>query len=126
MGAAESGLHEEEEFPYFQMIQWACDELEELNVMTYDLPEARKAIQQIPDDEQALMDADASSVSILKCYEGADREIWEDWAERLLETSESLRDLRYKLVPKKLSEQDFWRKYFARAKQVILATINTL
>ena len=121
MGAGESSP-EETEFPYFQMLQWAAMALPENSVMTYDIEAAKKAIAEIPDDEQALLNTDDELK--LKCFEGSDREVWEDWAETLLETDAALADFRFKLVPRKIQEDLFWRKYFGRAKTLLLATVN--
>jgi hypothetical protein len=122
MGSAESAP-EDTEYPFFQMLQWATHDLAEDTVMAYDLERAKTVVLGIPADEAALISTDTKQVSSLKCYEGSEREIWEEWAESLLQR-EDLRELRFKLVPKRLSEQEFWQKYFARAKHLLLETIQ--
>lgn len=123
MGAGESRLDEEEEFPFFQMLQWAGADLPENTVMKYDLDAAKKTILEISKDETALIDTEPDGNLNLRCFEGSDREVWEDWAGVLLDRDLHLVALRYKLVPRKLTEDVFWEKYFSRAKALLLRTV---
>jgi hypothetical protein len=123
MGAGESRLDDEGEFPYFQMLQWAATDLPENNVMKYNLDAAKTTILEIPKDEAALIDTQPDGDIRLRCFEGTEREVWEDWAEALLERDAELSELRYKLVPRKLTEHVFWQKYFSRAKFLLLETV---
>ncbi len=127
MGAVESSQldGEGDEFPYFQMLQWATSDLPEQNVMRYDLEATRKLIDGIASDQEALLRTEEAECLILNCHDESDdeREVWEDWAETLLEQQECLRELRFKLVPRRLSEVEFWHKYFTRAKYLLISSI---
>lgn len=46
-----------------------------------------------------------------------------EWAEALLEWSKELRQLRYRLVPRHLTEEVFWSRYFAGLRTQIQALI---
>lgn len=48
------------------------------------------------------------------------------WATELLKQIPNLSNVRYNVVPKLLSEEEFWRKYFATIKMIIIKNLFDL
>ena len=124
MGQLLAGAAQEEEFPWFQILQWATEDLNTSEIFTYDLVAVRKALENIWASETNFANAckDAGDLR-LTCDEDSDEEVWLAWAAALLEKSPSLAALRFSLVPRKMAEEVFWAKIFASSKKAILLTI---
>jgi len=110
-----------DEFPWFQILQWATEDLKTSEMFVYDLKAVRAAIEKDWENEDAVLAAEENLS--LRCDEDSAEEVWVSWAQALLEISPKLADLRFSLVPKKISEEVFWAKIFSAAKLAVLTTI---
>lgn len=124
MGQFLGGAAPEEEFPWFQILQWATEDLQTSEIFTYDLVAIRAALEQIWASETNFQVASENAEDLrLRCDEDSDEEVWLAWAAALLEKSPPLAALRFSLVPRKMTEEVFWAKIFASSKRAILSTI---
>ena len=117
---------EEQEFPWFQILQWSTEDLKSSEIFQYDLTQVRNSLEEIWKNEDAFREAcdGAGDDAIqLACDEDSEEQVWLSWAAALLEKSPKLSALRYALVPRKMSETVFWQKVFGCARKAVLSTI---
>ena len=125
MGQAASAEDDGEEFPWFQILQWATEDLKTSEIFTYDLKAVRTALEKIWETDESFLAA-SSELAVdlrLSCDEDSAEEVWLSWAEALLVKSPKLAELRYRMVPRKMSDARFWEKIFAASRKAVLSTI---
>ena len=122
MGPFFSSPESEESFPLFQILQWAMEDVQTSRMFEYDLKAIRENLRRIWIDEASFEAACESTPPItvdLTVTRDAPEEVWISWASALLEKEEELGELRFRLVPSRMSEKEFWQKIFSCIKTSI-------
>eukprot|EP00400_MALV-I_sp_L67-5_P000716 gene716-63_t len=119
MDLEEGGL-QDEIFPWFHIIQWCAEERGANTVWRYDLDRIKARVCRLTSNEETFNRGCPVFDGML--HVGIDEEtFFLEWALDLLEQVESLKWLRYHLVPRKILEDDFWSRYFSGVKRVTMS-----
>ncbi|PFH36583.1 BSD domain-containing protein [Besnoitia besnoiti] len=109
------------EFPWFFIIQWACEKIPSDAVFKWSLPDIKADVADLTADPSTFLASCPPDEAFRKSGEFSfgDNSVFLEWACLLLEVLPSLGPVRYKLVPAKLSEEEFWCRYFSAVRRQI-------
>jgi hypothetical protein len=122
MGTLLSSPEGEESFPFFQIFQWAMEDVETSRMFEYDLESVAENLRKIWMNDASFEAACEATPPLhfdLTVTRDTAEEVWISWASALLENEENLRELRFRLVPSRMSEKEFWQKIFSCIKTSI-------
>jgi hypothetical protein len=143
MGSSSSQNMEvcEEDFPWFYILQWASEVVPSGKVLEYAIADVRDVAIELCANTNELRkeieDTDVRNVRMPSFLEdcatpdaprgGSTRTTWGttlvDFATYFLENMPALAQVRYDLVPRSLSEDLFWHKFFTVLRSRIIKTL---
>ena len=118
-------------YPWFELIQWAAEDIPSETIFQYDIQKVQTAVKYICQSEQAyLSECKANGYGIdLDCFETIEENphppVWREWASSLIDQIPELNEIRFKLVPGKMTEKLFWERFFSGCKNAIIKTISS-
>eukprot|EP00743_Colponemidia_sp_Colp-15_P007272 GILK01007853.1.p1 GENE.GILK01007853.1~~GILK01007853.1.p1 ORF type:complete len:148 (+),score=24.14 GILK01007853.1:33-476(+) len=128
MGQDESNMaHEEEEDelnPWLPLVQWAAEDIPSNIVWTWDLDKVKGYAQSLAQQPDLLQEEIPDTFLPDFSMDTAD-EKFHFWASLLLRREDSLRACRFKMVPRRLKEDIFWRHYFFHLRRLIREHFQT-
>ncbi|VWU52697.1 BSD-domain protein, putative [Hepatocystis sp. ex Piliocolobus tephrosceles] len=102
-------------YPWDEIIEWASSDLN----VCMDITIIKKIIEEIKDitlDENNFLNiTEGNSIDF---FNFDDTKV--SWAMCLLKEITNLKTIRYNIVPKLISENDFWLRYFATIKIIVI------
>lgn len=105
-------------FPWDEIIKWGSYDLN-TNIDKTVIQNIISDIKDITIDETSYLNAtDGKTIepfNFENCYV--------EWAVELLKQVHNLKTIRYKLVPKIINENEFWKRYFATIKIIIVKNV---
>lgn len=108
-------------YPWNEILQWGSYDLN-VEITANVSREIVEEIKDITIDEDSFFKA--IDEKTLEPFHFEDNYVI--WATELLKHIPNLRKVRYNIVPKLLSEEDFWMKYFATIKMIIIKKLFDL
>eukprot|EP00918_Siedleckia_nematoides_P065398 GHVU01142222.1.p2 GENE.GHVU01142222.1~~GHVU01142222.1.p2 ORF type:complete len:180 (+),score=16.68 GHVU01142222.1:2872-3411(+) len=119
---AESKTLQDVSYPWFHMIQWSCEDLESNVVMKWDYSEIRADVGELTSDADTfLVRCPPQEIAGFSIEDGS---TYLEWAAALLNRVKTLGPIRYALVPARVNEKDFWERYFASVRTVIIEHVT--
>lgn len=108
------------QFPWFHIVQWCAEERGANTIWRYDIPTIKARVIRLTENEKAFeRDCKIEYIDDLHHFSLDEDHFFLEWAADLLDQVHSLQMLRFELVPAKIKEEMFWRRYFAGVKRVI-------
>ncbi|KJP85552.1 hypothetical protein AK88_04818 [Plasmodium fragile] len=101
-------------FPWNEIVQWGSHDVN----VDMTLGVIHKTIEEIKDittDEETYFNM--TQVEYIDPFHFDDDLVM--WAKSLLKDNRNLRRIRYNLVPKVISENEFWKRYFSAIKLIV-------
>ncbi|CAK9025794.1 unnamed protein product [Durusdinium trenchii] len=106
-------------FPWFHLIQWSAEDASNNRIFHYDLAGAQEAARALTRDTDSFLRLCPSSLPPNSGFTMDDSTNFAEWAGALLEWNSELRRVRFELVPRRLTENGFWSRYFAALRREI-------
>ncbi|KEP61437.1 UNVERIFIED_CONTAM: BSD domain-containing protein [Hammondia hammondi] len=119
--------YQDAEYPWFFLVQWACEKVPADAVFTWNLSDIKAEVAELTADPSTFLACCPPDEAFRESGEFSFTEsgVFVEWAMLLLELMPSLADVRYRLVPAKLAEEEFWCRFFSavrhRIQQHVLA-----
>lgn len=122
---------QDDDFPWFHIVSWCAEDWGSDVVWRWDIRAVRTRCAELTASEETANAVflapgghgdDGSVGDVNDDAFTSDREEMEfvvEWAAALLEQIPTLRSTRYRLVPRKLKEGIFWKRYLAAVRRVI-------
>ena len=114
----EKGDVQTAQFPWFHIIQWCADERGAHIVWRYDINKVKSKVLRLSQNEETFY-RECNEIDEYMHFSLDEDNFFLEWAADLLDQIETLKLLRYQLVPAKIKEDVFWRRYFSAVKRVI-------
>ncbi|KFG63008.1 BSD domain-containing protein [Toxoplasma gondii RUB] len=119
--------YQDAEYPWFFIVQWACEKLPADAVFTWNLSDIKAEVAELTADPMTFLACCPADEAFRESGEFSFTEngVFVEWAMLLVELLPSLADVRYRLVPAKVAEEEFWCRFFSavrlRIQQHVLA-----
>lgn len=129
-------LVQDDLFPWFHIIQWSCETLKEDFLLKWHLPAIKSDVDSILASPSQFVKA-CPSDELLAFSAFDESSVYMEWyvyichfmiffrAESLLHELPTLASLRFKLVPVKMSESQFWQRFFCGLRILIQTHIKS-
>mmetsp|Transcript_69723 Transcript_69723/g.167379 ORF Transcript_69723/g.167379 Transcript_69723/m.167379 type:complete len:200 (+) Transcript_69723:63-662(+) len=121
----EEGGYQDDHFPFFQLVQWSAEDCASNVIFTWDLVKVQELIGSLTQDVEAFRRICQQSLTEKDHFSMDDDTAYAEWAEALLQWSEQLRRVRFRLVPARMKEEVFWNRYFAGVRMVLQKELFT-
>ncbi|PHJ17473.1 bsd domain-containing protein, partial [Cystoisospora suis] len=119
-GGEGRGLYQDVDYPWFIIIQWACERIPSDAVFKWNLPDIKADVLDLIADAPTFVARCPQDLAFQKFeFSLSEDEVFVEWATILLKLHPSLADVRYKLVPAKISEEEFWARFFSAVRRCI-------
>ena len=116
-------LYQDDVFPWFHLIQWSAESATANRVFRYDIGGAQEAAQALTQDAETFLRLCREELPEDSGFSMDDDTNFAEWAGALLEWNSNLRFVRFRLVPRRLTEDVFWSRYFAALRGSIQALL---
>ena len=101
------------------MIQWSAESATSNRVFRYDIAGAQQAARALTRDAGTFLQVCPNELPQDSGFSMDDDTNFAEWAGALLEWNSELRFVRFRLVPRRLTEEAFWSRYFAALRKSI-------
>eukprot|EP00397_Hematodinium_sp_SG-2012_P054524 GEMP01065824.1.p1 GENE.GEMP01065824.1~~GEMP01065824.1.p1 ORF type:complete len:139 (+),score=28.42 GEMP01065824.1:105-521(+) len=115
----ELGLLQDDSYPWFQIVTWAGEGQSPNAVWRWDATMIRDAVSMLTANGPQNFLELCPNGDPIKHFSFDETQAFVQWAQALLAEIPSLREVRFALVPKKLTEETFWHRYFAGVHRTI-------
>ncbi|CEM09022.1 unnamed protein product [Vitrella brassicaformis CCMP3155] len=113
----EQGVLQDDNFPWFHIVQWCSEDVSSDTVFRWSLDEVRERVLRLTDSVESFLEqcppADIPEFTL------DDSTTFVEWAGALLDQLPSLKEVRYRLVPSRIKEERFWKRYFGAIKNIL-------
>ena len=116
----EDGGLQDEHFPWFHIVQWCSEDLNSSFVWRWDIKVVKQRIEKLTISEENFLAECGNNDTLEEDFSLDQQTFFLEWAMALLEQIESLKEVRFKLVPGRMKEDVFWKRYFAGIKRVVV------
>jgi len=113
----EQGVLQDDNFPWFHIVQWCSEEVSSDTVFRWSLDEVRERVLRLTDSVESFLEQ--CPPADLPDFTLDDTTTFVEWAGALLEQLPSLKEVRYRLVPSRIKEERFWKRYFGAIKNIL-------
>ncbi|KAJ1606676.1 hypothetical protein OIY81_1631 [Cryptosporidium canis] len=113
-------------FPWFHIVQWSSEELPTNTVLKWNYKSIKEKVQSLTLNKQVfLTNCPISRIPKFSLDEDdPDCTIpFAEWAAALLSQMDDLSNVRYELVPSRMSEGIFWQSYFNAIRNIIIKDV---
>ncbi|KAJ1606846.1 hypothetical protein OJ253_2578 [Cryptosporidium canis] len=113
-------------FPWFHIVQWSSEELPTNTVLKWNYKSIKEKVQSLTlNKEVFLTNCPISRIAKFSLDEDdPDCTIpFAEWAAALLSQMDDLSNVRYELVPSRMSEGIFWQSYFNAIRNIIIKDV---
>ncbi|POM85143.1 BSD domain protein [Cryptosporidium meleagridis] len=113
-------------FPWFHIVQWSSEELPTNTVLKWNYKSIKEKVQSLTLNKQVfLTNCPVSRIQGFSLEEDDPDCIipFAEWAAALLSQIDELNNIRYELVPSRMSESIFWQSYFNAIRNIIIKDV---
>ncbi|KAH8583652.1 BSD domain-containing [Cryptosporidium sp. chipmunk genotype I] len=113
-------------FPWFHIVQWSSEELPTNTVLKWNYKSIKEKVQSLTLNKQVfLTNCPISRIQGFSLDEDNPDCIipFAEWAAALLSQMDDLNNIRYELVPRRMSESIFWQSYFNAIRNIIIKDV---
>ncbi|KAK6587812.1 hypothetical protein RS030_81215 [Cryptosporidium xiaoi] len=116
-------------FPWFHIVQWSSEELPTNTVLKWNYKNIKEKVQGLTLNKHVFLSN--CPVSIIENF-SLDEDspncnfAFAEWAGALLMQIQELSDIRYQLVPSRMSEEIFWQRYFNAIRNIIIKDVSLI
>ncbi|WRK32521.1 BSD domain containing protein, partial [Cryptosporidium parvum] len=113
-------------FPWFHIVQWSSEELPTNTVLKWNYKSIKEKVQSLTLNKQVfLTNCPVSRIQGFSLDEDDPDCIipFAEWAAALLSQMDELNNIRYELVPSRMSESIFWQSYFNAIRNIIIKDV---
>lgn len=113
-------------YPWFQLVQWGAESSQHDVVLVWDLESTWRIVNNLTSEGAErflecvrMCRKEGAEIESQEFSLNEDKMVFVDWAGALLGQLTSLREIRYVLVPRAMTEEEFWRVYFSLVRHTI-------
>jgi len=124
-GESNDDGYQDDDWPWFHIVQWCMEDAPANCVLKWDLPAILEAAALLTKDVDSFLTRCPNKLpgKHQETFTMEEEAQFGDWAAALLEQSETLKKIRFRCVPQKMSEDVFWSRYFCGLRYIITTQI---
>lgn len=114
-------------YPWFHIVQWSSEELPTNTVLKWNYKSIKEKVQSLTLNKQVfLTNCPVSRIQGFSLEEDDPNCAipFAEWAAALLSQMDDLSNVRYELVPGRMSESIFWQSYFNAIRNIIIKDVS--
>lgn len=123
IGGDEEGGLQDDDFPWFHLVQWCSKDAPAGAVFRWDIGPIQAATSALVADVGAFLAACPDKLPPACGFFMEDEMAFAEWAAALLDWSDALRHVRFRLVPSRMKEEVFWSRFFAGLRRVVRRSV---
>ncbi|KAF7458915.1 BSD domain-containing protein [Cryptosporidium felis] len=113
-------------FPWFHIVQWSSEELPTNTVLKWNYKSIKEKVKSLTLDKQTFLTN--CPISKINGFSLEDDNLscnvpFAEWAAALLSQMDELNNIRYELVPGRMSEEIFWQSYFNAIRNIVIKDV---